>query len=116
MQRVVDADTHTAVAMLGGMGDIGRSLRRVPLRDREVLGRIEQIRMQKPMIEKLSSMVILGHSFGGAAVFSAVSHYIETNAIVAWQEARLTSTATPPTIGKIHGFGDLVVLVNPAFE
>ena len=57
-------------------------------------------------------LVITGHSFGGAVLFSALSNNLVERAIPAARDAATGgikySTAT--------SFGDLVVLVNPAFE
>ena len=53
-------------------------------------------------------MINVGHSFGGAVVFSALSSMLEERMI-----NRLDSS------GQTHqpeGFGDMVILINPAFE
>lgn len=55
-----------------------------------------------------SHLVIVGHSFGGAVVFASLQQvlndrYLDSHSGKTWQDG--------PT-----GFGDLVVLVNPAFE
>lgn len=52
-----------------------------------------------------TQMVIIGHSFGGAVVYSAVSQLLVDRFIDYRGEGK------PP-----EAFGDLVVLVNPAFE
>lgn len=76
----------------------------------ELLLRLEEIRnvknTQEPPIK--SRLVILGHSFGGAAVYSATAQIL-TDRFVG-------STTTKSHIGSAEGFGDLVVLLNPAFE
>lgn len=56
-------------------------------------------------------LVILGHSFGGAMVFSAVANVLKSRVIEARVRTMLDREEAP-----IEGFGDLVVLVNPAFE
>lgn len=55
-----------------------------------------------------SRLIVLGHSFGGAATYSALAPLLAE---------RLISPA-PATNGdeQSRGFGDLVVLANPAFE
>ncbi|WP_125561446.1 lipase [Pseudoalteromonas rubra] len=55
-------------------------------------------------------MISIGHSFGGAALYSAISPILESRYI-----------ASRPFNGNrdnqiVEGFGDLVVLLNPAFE
>ncbi len=74
---------------------------------------LEQIRFSL-LPRKTSRLIIVGHSFGGAAVYSAVSHYIKTVAVELWNDSRLQGQSSLEK--KITGFGDLVVLVNPAFE
>ncbi len=88
----------------------------------EVLARLELIKKTKDVIvaqdepdpakrENLQSrtrLVVIGHSFGGAVVFSALSQLLET---------RFIDTEGPMgQITNARGFGDLVVLINPAFE
>lgn len=53
-----------------------------------------------------SRLVIVGHSFGGAVVYSALSQLLMERSLA---EARGVAAAPQP-------FADLVVLVNPAFE
>jgi hypothetical protein len=53
-------------------------------------------------------LVVVGHSFGGAIVYSALAHALETGFV---------HTKGPDgMISDTRGFGDLVVLINPAFE
>jgi len=56
-------------------------------------------------------LVILGHSFGGAMIYSAVSNVLKSRIVDARVRAVLAGAEEP-----ISGFGDLVVLANPAFE
>jgi hypothetical protein len=53
----------------------------------------------------------MGHSFGGAMVYSAVANVLKSRMV----DARVTS-ALSGSNQPIEGFGDLVVLANPAFE
>ena len=53
-------------------------------------------------------LVIVGHSFGGAVVFSALSQIIE--------ERFLETQGPMGMLTNARSFGDLVVLINPAFE
>jgi pimeloyl-ACP methyl ester carboxylesterase len=78
----------------------------------EVLNRLDQLRevkdAQSSSGESRSRVVVVGHSFGGAVVFSALAQILES---------RFIQTSAPPgVVGDVAGFGNLVVLVNPAFE
>jgi pimeloyl-ACP methyl ester carboxylesterase len=52
-------------------------------------------------------MIIIGHSFGGLVVYHAVSQFLLESVV------EYDAQAHDP---QVRGFGDLVVLVNPAFE
>jgi hypothetical protein len=75
----------------------------------ELLVRLKQIRERRHRAAPGSStrLVIVGHSFGGALMYSATSQLIME---------RLALAASSPEDPRVRGFGDLVVLVNPAFE
>src|SRR5262249_19573985 len=78
----------------------------------EVLNRIDQLRQvkdaQSARGSSRSRLIVVGHSFGGAVVFSALEQILEE---------RFVRTAGPAgTSTDVVGFGNLVVLVNPAFE
>ncbi len=68
----------------------------------------------------LFGLVTVGHSFGGQVLFPAVQTRIEdelqqADASEAWQALRQQPiSARPPKF--VDGLGDLVILVNPAFE
>jgi hypothetical protein len=78
----------------------------------EVLNRLECIRQSKnfrrsgPRGE--SQLVVVGHSFGGAVVYSALSQILV--------ERLVRPESRTDTSGTVEGFGNLVVLINPAFE
>ena len=55
-----------------------------------------------------SQLIIVGHSFGGALTFSALAPLVVERAV--------QSDPGTQTAGAVRGFGDLIVLVNPAFE
>ncbi len=55
-----------------------------------------------------SRLVIIGHSFGGAVVYNAISQIMTSRFI--------NSKPGKNFVGPVQGFGDLVVLLNPAFE
>src|SRR5262249_8776999 len=56
-------------------------------------------------------LIILGHSFGGAMIYAAVANVLKSRVVDARVKTTLTAADDP-----IVGFGDLVVLANPAFE
>jgi pimeloyl-ACP methyl ester carboxylesterase len=78
----------------------------------EVLDRLDLIRQSKDAQSSTghsrSRLVVVGHSFGGAVVFSATEQLLESRFIAA--------TGSPTASSNATGFGNLVVLINPAFE
>ena len=56
-------------------------------------------------------LVILGHSFGGAAVYSAIANVLKSRIVDAKVQSVLGGEPA-----RIAGFGDVVILANPAFE
>ena len=56
-------------------------------------------------------MVILGHSFGGAMVYTAIANVLKSRMVDAQVQTILEGKREP-----LIGFGDLIVLANPAFE
>ena len=77
----------------------------------EVLQRLELIRQQRILrnADTRSRLIVVGHSFGGAVVFSALEQILESR-------FTLTEGARGSPAGPVQGFGNLVVLINPAFE
>lgn len=77
----------------------------------EVLSRLELIKQTKDAIaggRSNTRLIVVGHSFGGAVVFTALGQLLEN---------RFVHTTGPAGVASdIEGFGDLVVLINPAFE
>lgn len=78
----------------------------------ELLTTLEELRNRLNTAgEADSKLIIVGHSFGAAATYSAISSlFLE----------RLTRSNMEADVGngdsRADGFGDLVLLVNPAFE
>jgi hypothetical protein len=80
----------------------------------EVLTKLEKLKGPQAS-DNRNKLIVIGHSFGGAAVFAALTQILES---------RFVRTADLPELGEpalqdsqaVEGFGDLVVLVNPAFE
>jgi len=91
-----------------GSGDVAEVLSRLELIKR---GRDSQAKMDEQENGKKQSntrLVVIGHSFGGAVVYSALSKIFTD---------RFVHTKGPEGIvSDAVGFGDLVVLLNPAFE
>lgn len=77
----------------------------------EVLSRLELIKQDKESTEPGRSrtrLVIVGHSFGGAVVHTALTQILES---------RFVQTTGPAGVqSDVAGFADLVVLINPAIE
>jgi len=78
----------------------------------EVLSRLEQIKRDKDSVEppesRATRLVVIGHSFGGAVVHNALGQILES---------RFVRTVGPAGVqSDVEGFGNLVLLINPAFE
>ncbi len=79
----------------------------------EVVSRLELLRKTKDAMageqgRSRTRLVVIGHSFGGAVVYSALSQILTTGFV---------DTVGPAGASTdVKGFGDLVVLINPAFE
>jgi hypothetical protein len=82
----------------------------------ELLSQLEDLRNQSNQNNKseianhhrsLTKLLILGHSFGGDIVFSATAPVLTERMVQNYEG----TNAIPP-----KGLGDLVVLINPAFE
>ena len=77
----------------------------------EVLSRLELIKQDKESTDPGHSrtrLVVVGHSFGGAVVSTALAQILES---------RFVQTVGPAGVqSDVAGFADLVVLINPAFE
>ncbi len=69
-----------------------------------VLRRFEAVRDRLNRDADRSRLVIVGHSFGGALIYSAIASLLEER------------LASAPEGAVVEGVGDLVVLINPAFE
>jgi len=80
----------------------------------EVLSKLEMIKnvrnqkLRDPGSPAPTQLVVIGHSFGGAVLYSALSQVLMDRFIHPDQNVGVD--------GDVAGFGDLVVLVNPAFE
>ncbi len=75
---------------------------------RELLIRLRRFQEARNRAGGNTRLMIVGHSFGALIVYSAISEHLLNNAL---DFSPGEDRATP-----VKGFGDLVVLVNPAFE
>ncbi len=76
----------------------------------ELLLKLEEIANVRNSIEPpvKSRLITIGHSFGGAVVYSATSQILLSRFV--------NSQPQKGAVTSAEGFGDLVVLLNPAFE
>jgi len=74
----------------------------------EVLTRLELVKQTKGA-ESNTRLVVVGHSFGGALVYTAIGQLLADRFVQ-------TLGAGAGVVTDARGFGDLVVLINPAFE
>ena len=77
----------------------------------EVLSRLEQLKRDKDSTmdgKSNTRLAIVGHSFGAEVVYDALAQVLENRFVLTLGPAGQQS--------DVGGFGDLVVLINPAFE
>ncbi len=81
----------------------------------ELLTRLNDFRRYKNKKREgdKTQLVIVGHSFGGTVIYSALYHNLLERAV--WME-RDKKGSGELVYSTANSFGDLVVLVNPAFE
>lgn len=92
----------------------------------ELLARLEQVKRDRDDLVRQDSatqLVIVGHSFGGLIVHTAlsqimVSRFVRTGGapVQYGVPSRVDSTPSKGKAIQVQGFGSLVVLINPAFE
>jgi len=82
----------------------------------ELLVHLDALKQQLSQGRSPTRLVTVGHSFGGALLYSAVDNILKerTARDILGAPRRPDGTTEPPLIRS--AFGDLVVLVNPAFE
>ena len=78
----------------------------------EILSRLEELRDALPKLinesEGKTRLVIIGHSFGGAVVYSALSEV--------FMQRFVATKESPEKCSNVNALKDLVILINPAFE
>jgi hypothetical protein len=78
----------------------------------ELLAYLDSFRRELTASHKEASrLVVIGHSLGGTIVFEALANIYKSRLGEAWPGRDVNGKS-----GIISGFGDLVLLVNPAFE
>ena len=78
----------------------------------ELLAYLDSFRRELNASRKEASrLVVIGHSLGGTIVFEALANIYKTRLGEAWPGRDVNGQS-----GIVSGFGDLVLLVNPAFE
>ena len=84
----------------------------------ELLTRLE--RVVKPTPESPNKLMLVGHSFGASVVFNAIGQILMARFLLDAERLASDDGATTQHSqskpGLISGYGDLVVLVNPAIE
>jgi len=73
----------------------------------------------KPSPDTRNKLMVVGHSFGASVVFNSIGQILLARFVL--DAEKLTSDQPAPTHaqskpGLVSGYGDLVVLVNPAIE
>jgi len=61
-------------------------------------------------------LILLAHSFGAAALYSAVADPLKHDFMQAYYKTTTHDGDKGGTMPLVSGFGDLVLLINPAFE
>src|SRR3569623_292943 len=77
----------------------------------EVLSRMELVKRDKDSTVPGGSgtrLAVIGHSFGGAEVYTSLAQILQSRFV--------RTTGPSGQQSNIEGFGNLVVLINPAFE
>jgi hypothetical protein len=95
----------------------------------EILAGLHRIYRAHNSPDKITNLVVIGHSFGGSVLFSATSDVFKQRLAARLRDAKKRAalvpiSATPasltfqqPATGEVmEGVGDLVILVNPAIE
>lgn len=88
---------------------------------REFLGQLNALYRERRKLRAVGvtrnffGLTSFGHSFGGQVLFRSVAFEIESELIARAMVAK-NSPNTSEQVVDLLGFGDLVVLVNPAFE
>lgn len=82
----------------------------------EFLTRLE--RHLKPEASSPNRLMLVGHSFGASVVFNSISQILLERFIVDAEDVRAQRAPRRALArrGMISGYGDLVVLINPAIE
>jgi len=99
-----------AAAERVGEGDLRQFLGQL-----NALYRESRVRRTNGSTRKFFGLVSFGHSFGGQVLFRSVAFEIERE-LLAMTGGAMKANGVQKQVVDLLGFGDLVVLVNPAFE
>lgn len=78
----------------------------------EVLTHLDQFVRRENAGGRFAALNVIGHSFGGTMVYTALANILKARLV----EAVDRRGRVPADRNVVEGFGNLVVLVNPAFE
>jgi hypothetical protein len=82
----------------------------------EVVAEFDALR-RRLTAENRTRLVFIGHSFGAAVLYEASAGVVRHGLVSAMNRwAGTTCLPEQPEIDRVDGLGDLMVLVNPAFE
>ena len=101
--------TRKAAAERVGRGDLRKFLLRL-----QYLYEARNTKSPSATPQPFMGLVAIGHSFGGQALFRAVEYPLENELVKATMPN--PAPAAEPRTSDLSGFGDLVLLLNPALE
>jgi hypothetical protein len=78
----------------------------------EVLAYLDQFSRQENEAGRPATLSIIGHSFGGTMIYSALANPLKARLVEALEQRG----RVPVDENVVRGFGNLVLLVNPAIE
>ena len=78
----------------------------------EVLAYLDRFVRHENEDGRFAGLTVIGHSFGGTMVYTALANTLKARMIDAYEQRG----RVPVADNVVRGFGNLVVLVNPAFE
>jgi len=70
---------------------------------------VEKAREENRPVRSRTRLAVVGHSFGGAVVYASVQEILKNRFVQ-------TSGSPVAAVTDARGFGNLVILINPAFE
>ncbi|HEX5855490.1 MAG TPA: hypothetical protein VFZ57_07710 [Thermoanaerobaculia bacterium] len=77
-----------------------------------VLSHLDRFVRRESEEGRFAGLIVIGHSFGGTMVYTALSNVLKARMVDAYEQRG----RVPVAENVVRGFGNLVVLVNPAVE